>query len=48
VTAVRFLIDGQEIEGVKQFQYLDRILDEDEDDKHTSLRQLARARTKWN
>ena len=48
VTAVTFLIDGQEIERVKQFRHLGRILDEDGDDKHASSRQLARARSKWN
>ena len=44
---VNFSIGGAEIERVKQFRYLGRILDENDDDNHALQRQLARARTKW-
>ena len=44
---VNFSIGGSEIERVSQFRYLGRILDENDDDSHALLRQLARARTKW-
>ena len=44
---VNFSIGGAEIERVKQFRYLGRILDENDDGNHALQRQLARARTKW-
>jgi len=45
---VSFTIDGEEIERVTQFWYLGRILEENNDATHVSLRQLARARMKLN
>ena len=44
---VTFTVGGEEIERVKQFRYLGRILDEDDDDSFAAGRQLARARAKW-
>jgi hypothetical protein len=44
---VSFTVDGVEIDRVRQFRYLGRILNEDDDDGHAARRQLARARTKW-
>ena len=44
---VDFTIGGVEIDRVKQFRYLGRVLDENDDDGHAAGRQLARARDKW-
>ena len=46
--AVNFSINGEEIERVSQFRYLGRILSDDDDDSHAALRQLDKARKKWN
>ena len=44
---VVFTVDGVPINRVSQFKYLGRVLDEDDDDNHAALRQLARAKEKW-
>ena len=44
---IKVTIGGVEIKRVKQFRYLGRVLDENDDDKHAACRQLARARDKW-
>ena len=44
---VNFTIGGVGINRVKQFRYLGRVLDENDDDSHAAGRQLARARDKW-
>ena len=44
---VNFTIGDVEINRVKQFRYLGRVLDENDDDSHAAGRQLARARDKW-
>lgn len=43
------MIRGGAIERVMQFLYSGRLLEDNDDDSHASLRcQLARARMKWN
>ena len=44
---VVFTVDGHDLKRSRQFKYLGRILDEDDDDEHASLRQLHRAKEKW-
>ena len=46
-TEITFSVDGQPINRVTEFKYLGRILEENDDDDHAALRQLARAREKW-
>ena len=44
---VEFNVGGQVLKKSRQFRYLGRILDDEDDDNHAALRQLARAREKW-
>ena len=44
---VRFRIYGKQIEKVREFTYLGRILACDDDDTKAIEHQIARARTKW-
>lgn len=41
---ITFNVDGVDINRVAELRYLGRILDENDDDDHAALRQLARAR----
>ena len=45
---VKFLVYGKEIQRVKEFRYLGRILREDDDDTSSIVSQIKRARQKWN
>jgi hypothetical protein len=45
---VTFRVYGEELERVKEFRYLGRILTEDDDDTKNIIEQLKRARQKWN
>ena len=42
-----FKINGEEIERVREFQYLGRILDENDDDSRCIIAQLSKARSRW-
>ena len=44
----KFYVYGQELERVKEFKYLGRIIREDDDDTQTILEQIKKARGKWN
>jgi len=44
---VIFRINGEEIERVREFRYLGRILDENDDDSRCILAQLSKARGRW-
>ena len=45
---VTFRVYGEELERVREFRYLGRILTEDDDDTINIVEQLRRARQKWN
>jgi hypothetical protein len=45
--ATIFYIDGRPIKNVKEFKYLGRILDDEDDDSPAIARNLKRARQKW-
>ena len=47
VLEVHFTIGDVKINHMKQFWYLGRVLDENDDNSHAAGRQLARARDKW-
>ena len=44
---VEFNVGGQVLKKSRQFRYLGRILDDEDDDNHAAFRQLKRAREKW-
>jgi len=44
---VEFNVGGQVLKKSRQFRYLGRIIDDEDDDNHAALRQLARASEKW-
>ena len=45
--SVKFYIDGGEIEWVREFEYLGRILSEDDDDTRCIEMNLKKARARW-
>ena len=45
--AIGFKVGDIEIERVKQFRYLGRIMTENDEDHHAMTRQLSRAKQKW-
>ena len=45
---VKFTVNGKEVERVKYFRYLGRILSENDDDTKCILDNLRRARQRWN
>ena len=46
--SVEFTINGAPIKRVSWFKYSGRLLDENDDDAHAAIRQLTRAKDKWN
>ena len=44
----KFFVYGHELERVREFEYLGRILREDDDDSKTIVNQIKKARRKWN
>ena len=45
---VSFTVYGKNLERVREFKYLGRILREDDDDTSSIMQQVKRARSKWN
>ena len=45
---VKFFVDGQEIEKVREFKYLGRILSDDDDDTKSIQDNIRVARQQWN